>query len=231
MIGMLGGMGPESTAYTYMRMIRCCQQEYGAKLDSDFPPILVYSVPVPDVVNKGSNDAEVFEELRKGVKKLSDAGAGFSFIACNTMQGFIPELRKTAPMLSIVEETVKAAGETGISSWGILATETTIGKGFYQKAFSETGLSVIKPDAESQAKVTSAIRDILAGGRNSPAKEKLLQAVEILRKNGAEGIILACTDLPIVISGKDTGMKTIDTADVIARAAVERYMKKGDMNE
>jgi aspartate racemase len=223
MIGMLGGMGPESTAYTYMRMVRYCQQRYGAKLDSDFPPILVYSMPVPDVVESGSDDSEVLRLLEEGVCKLRDAGADFSFIACNTMQGFIPELRKKADMLSMVEETVKEAERSGAKAWGILATEVTIGKGYYQKAFSDAGLSVLEPEKDEQEKVTAAIREILEGGKNGQAREKLLDVAAALKGRGAAGSILACTDLPIALSQADTDLRLIDTADVIARAAIDRY--------
>ena len=223
MIGMLGGMGPESTAYTYMRMVRYCQKKFGAKLDSDFPPILIYSMPVPDVVEKGRGDSEVLARLEAGVGKLRDAGAEFSFIACNTMQGFVPALRKKADLLSIVEETVKEAEKTYITNWGILATEVTVGKGFYQKAFTKAGISIVEPDSTTQEKVTMAIRDILTGGKDATALEKLLDAASSLRKNGAKGILLACTDIPIVLSGKVVGLKTLDTADVIAKAAVDRY--------
>jgi len=225
MIGMLGGMGPESTAYTYMRMVRYCQEKFKAKLDSDFPPIIVYSLPIPDVVEKGSNDIEMLAILEKGVETLKTAGADFSFIACNTVQCFIPELRKKADMLSIVEETLKEAKKTNSSQWGILATEVTISKGVYQEAFSGAGLSIIEPDTGNQAEVTKAIREILEGNKNDSARKRLLPVVSSLKKRGAEGIILACTDLPIVLSGEANGLKTIDTADIIAKAAIDREFK------
>ena len=135
MIGILGGMGPDSTAYTYARMIKYCQEKYNAKLDSDFPPILIYSMPIPDVVEKGrSNDEELFSLLKSGISRLTSAGADFCIIPCNSVQGFVPELRRVANILSLVEETVREAESSGVKSWGILATEVTLGKGYYQKS-------------------------------------------------------------------------------------------------
>ena len=222
MIGVLGGMGPESTAYTYRKMIEYCQSKYGDSLDSDFPPILIYSMPVPDVVEDKGNDAEVLACLDSGLGKLEDAGADFSIIPCNSMQGFVPGLRKKYDVLSIVEEAVLEAREMGLAKWGILATEVTIGKGYFQNIFSEAGLSITEPSRQEQARLTLAIRRILAGEKKTP--KGLLEEVALsLKEKGAEGLLLACTDLPLVVGGRLSGLETIDTADVIARAAVDRF--------
>lgn len=225
MIGILGGMGPESTAYTYMRIIRRCQEEYGAKLDSDFPPIMVYSMPVPDVVEKGSDDGEVMRLLEEGVGKLAAAGASFSFIACNSMQGFVPELRKKYAMLSLVDETVARAKSSGIGKWGLLATEVTLGKGYYQRALEDAGMRALVPDGGGQGQVTQAIREILAGGNMEAPRKRLRSVVESLSSYGAGGVILACTDLPIAIPGKDAGIPILDTADISAAAALSRWRR------
>jgi len=222
MIGILGGMGPESTADTYMKMISYCQKKYGARLDEDFPPILIYSMPVPDVVEKKDNDPEVLDALRSGIKKLDDAGADFSIIPCNSMQGFVPELRKDFTVLSIVEETLLEAKKTNIKTWGILATEVTVGKGYFQKAFEEAGLRIVEPDPKEQAIVTRAIRQILCGEKKDP-KKLLEQAAYSLKSKGAGGILLACTDLPLVVSDEISGLVAIDTTDVIARAAIDYF--------
>jgi aspartate racemase len=225
MIGVLGGMGPESTAYTYLRMIRYCQEKYKAKLDEDFPPILIFSMPVPDVVESGADDVEILQLLNTGIEKLEKAGADFSIIPCNSMQGFIPDLRKEFKILSIVDETLKEARKTRIRKWGILATEVTISKGYFQNAFAESGLEIIQPDPKNQDMVTKAIRSILAGTEMESARKILLKVNGYLKSQGAEGIILACTDLPIVLNQDVIGLRTLDTADIIARAAIDYYKK------
>ncbi len=223
MIGILGGMGPESTAYTYMRIIRRCQEDYGARLDSDFPQIMMYSMPVPDVVEEGSDDAAVLALLDEGIGKLVQAGASFSFIACNTMQGFVPALRKKYPMLSLVEETAACAKRSGIRSWGLLGTEVTIRKGYYQRALGEAGIRAIVPDNDSQFQVTKAIREILSGTGIGRPRERLRSVVKGLFAEGAEGVVLACTDLPIAFARKDAGVPILDTADISANAALLRW--------
>ena len=225
MIGVLGGMGPESTAYTYAMMIRYCQERYGARYDSDFPPILIYSMPIPDVVEEGGNDAELLCLLEAGIRKLMAAGADFCIIPCNTVQGFVPALRKSTNVLSIVEETLKEARESGLKRWGVLGTEVTLRKGCFQWAFREAGLEVLEPGQERQKEITAAIREILAGGRNAQAKERLLSVISSMREEGAEGIVLACTDLPIALQEAE-GVKLLDTAGIIARAAVDQYKRE-----
>lgn len=224
-IGMLGGMGPESTSYTYMRMIRYCQARYGARLDSDFPPIIMYSMPVADVVEEGSDDPEVLASLDDGLGRLVKAGASFSFIACNTMQGFVPALRKKYDLLSMVDETTREASADP-RNWAILATPVTVRKGFYQQAFRKAGLTLLEPSASDQKEVTLAIREILAGADMARPRSRLASVVRSLGKEGAEGIVLACTDLPIAIGPADMPMKLLDTADVIAQAGVERWRRQ-----
>lgn len=222
-IGMLGGMGPESTSYTYMRMIRYCQERYRACLDADFPPVIIYSMPVPDVVEEGSDDQDVLSRLGEGISRLEKAGASFSFIACNTMQGFIPDLRKRFDMLSLVEETVKEARGSSLERLGILATEVTVRKGLYQQALMGSGIDALLPDRNMQSEVTKAIRLILSGSGIGEARSALIRAADSFERQGADGIVLACTDLPIAFSVKDTSLAVLDTADIGAKAAIERY--------
>jgi aspartate racemase len=224
MIGILGGMGPESTAYTYMRMVRYCQEELGSSLDSGFPPIVMFSMPVQDVVEEGSDDDAVRSALGRGLSVLERAGASFSLIACNTMQGFVPELRNRYALMSLVEETVKAAGRSRVRNWGLLSTEVTARKGYYQEAFRSRGMALAVPERAAQAQVTKAIREILSGADMARAGERLMSVSRCLEADGAEGLVLACTDLPIAMQGRETGMAVLDTADIVAKAAVKRYV-------
>ncbi|MEW6722000.1 MAG: amino acid racemase [Candidatus Micrarchaeota archaeon] len=222
-IGILGGMGPESTAYTYMEMVRYCQRRFGAKLDSDFPPIIIYSMPVPDVVVEGSDDEELLALLDNGIARLESAGASFSLIACNTMQGFVPALRKKYRMLSLVEETVAQARSGGIKRWGVLGTEVTLRKGYYQEALRQAGLEPVVPERPVQGEITLAIREILSGSGIESPKKRLLGAMEALGGLGAQGMVLACTDLPLAVSQQDASFALLDTAAISARAAVEKW--------
>ncbi len=226
MIGILGGMGPESTSYTYMRMIRYCQEKYGASLDSDFPPIILFSMPVPDVVEEGKDALPLLDE---GMSRLARAGAAFSLIACNTMQGFVPRLREKYEVLSLVEETVREADPA--KAYGILGTRVTLAGGLYQRALMGRGIRSIVPSDFEQAEVTKAIREILAGRDTASPRRRLLFVVEAMERRGADGVILACTDLPIALSQADAAIEVLDTADISARSAIERWRGLKTMRE
>ena len=222
-IGILGGMGPEATAYIYMQMIRYCQEKYGAKLDQDFPPIVILSLPVPDVVELQNNEQEVLAALVTGMDNLKKAGASFAFIACNSMEKFIPALRERIELLSIVEETVLEVKSQGFKKIGLLATETTLASGRYQTVFESSAIKLLI--SKKQDVVTTAIREILEGKTQEP-KQKLLAVIKELENSGADSIILACTDLPVVLNQKDVSIKLLDTAAIIGKAAIKKYYQR-----
>ncbi|MDD5022682.1 MAG: amino acid racemase [Candidatus ainarchaeum sp.] len=216
-IGVLGGMGPESTVYVYKKMIEFCQKEYGAKYDSDFPQIVIYNLPVPDVVENKGNEEYIIERLKFGMEKLEAAGADFSFIACNSMEKFVPELRKRWSLLSIVEETAKEIDSKGIRKVGLLATDTTIRSNVYQQAMK--GISLILP--KNQEEITAAIMEILEGKKEEPNK-KILKSIEEFNRLGIDAIILGCTDLPVAIKQDESTVILIDSAEIIAKAAIKK---------
>ncbi len=227
-IGIIGGMGPESTAYTYMKMIKYCQKKYKAKFDSDFPPIIIYSLPIEDVVEKRSNEAKIIKRLEFGIEKIKIAGARFGFINCNSMQKFIPKLGKNMEMISIAKEVVAKIKKEKIKKVGILATKKTIEDEVYLKECKRYNIEVIKP--KRQEKITLAITKILEGKKALP-KKILLRVIKDLRKEKIEGIILACTDLPIVLKEKDCKIKMFDSAKIIAEASIDRYYAENKPNE
>ncbi|MEK6981774.1 MAG: amino acid racemase [Candidatus Micrarchaeota archaeon] len=219
-IGILGGMGPESTAHTYMKMIEYCQKEYGAKQDADFPPIVIYSCPIPDVVNINNKEVELLENLESGIDLLKNAGCKFAIIPCNSVQSFLPVLSKKLPIISIVEETIEELTKLGIKKVGLLATQTTLSKRIYQQALEKQGIEMILP--ENQKEVTEVIRKILEG-KKEETKEKLYNIINNLKRKGAGAVILACTDLPLIVDKKDFDIAILDTVEILAKAAVKKY--------
>jgi|TARA_B100002003_G_scaffold142961_1_gene132309 aspartate racemase len=214
-IGILGGMGPEATSDMYMKIIKIFQKKFNAKFDKDFPEIIIYSMPIPDVVVELDNEKLLISCLTKGVKKLEKAGADFVIIACNTVQYYLPEMKKaiSIPILSVVEETSKKI--QNYKKVGLLGTEITLKK----NVFGNLKKEIITPTKKQQKIVTKVITDILTGNRVN--KGKIEKIIYNLQTKWAEGIILGCTELPLIIDQKDYPLEIFDTTQIIAEAAVK----------
>ena len=225
-IGILGGMGPEATADLYMSIIRKFQKNYGAKYDRDFPPFFIFSVPIPDVVEQIEQREEIIRMLVDGVKQLESSGADFIAIACNTVQVFLPILRKSVsiPILSIPEETVKTIQNKKYTKVGLLATETTVRGKLFEELCVKQNIELIVP--EDQARLTQIIMNILAGKNDESDKQQLLSIIASLQSSGAEAVILGCTDLPLILKQKDVDIELIDTTQVLASTSVFESRQK-----
>jgi len=215
-IGILGGMGPEATAELYMNIVRIFQKKYGAKYDKDFPPMIIYSLPIPDVVEESEDKSSVVKLLVEGVRKLESAGADFIVIACNTVQLYLQQMQNAIkiPIISIASEAIRAAKRKGYSAVGLLATELTL-NGLYDDECLKQNIQLIKPNKKQRKIVTKAIMNVLEGKSNMKKELK-----KIVRELQAETIILGCTELPLAIKQEDVEIELLDTTEITARAAV-----------
>ena len=221
-IGILGGMGPEATAELYLRIIRIFQQECQAKYDNDFPEIVILNLPLPDVVENPKEERVVERMLVAGVKKLETAGAEFVAIPCNTVTYFLSAMQEAVsiPILSILEETVKEVQKLGIGKVGIVGTEMTISKNIYGKVLENVKL--ITPSVAEQKAITGIIMNILAGNKCRDDQQRLEKITKDLKSQGAEKVILGCTELPLLIDGDDF----LNTTKILAKAVVKKCMEE-----
>jgi aspartate racemase len=220
-IGVLGGMGPESTALFYLSLIKQCQKQYGAKFDGDYPEIFIYNLPIPDVVEGIKKPSETLACLVRGVKKLEAAGADFLVMPCNTATYFYKAVLKeiSIPFLSIVAETAKEIRLRNCKKAGLLATKTVVENKVYEEDFKKFGLELMVP--KEPEKVNQVILNILAGKKLEKDKETLKTIAKELEKRGAEAIVLGCTDLPIILKQKDLDIRVFDSLEVLAKSTIE----------
>ena len=165
-IGVLGGMGPESTADFYKKIIEISQNKYSAVQDTDYPEMIIYSLPLVGFDETGIVDREaVLKQLVLGIKLLNKAGADFIIMPCNTVHYFIEKLRKISkvPILSIIEETAKKIKSDNISSVALLASETTYKLKIYDSALKKEKISFTLPNENQKKQLTSLILKVMAG--------------------------------------------------------------------
>ena len=146
-IGVLGGMGPESTAIFYHAVIKQCQKQYGAQYDEDYPEIFIYNLPIPNIVEGLNKPEKTLDMLIGGAKKIDSMGVDFIVMPCNTAHYFYPDMAKaiSVPFICIFHATSKKIKISGFKKVGFLATETTIKHKNFHKDFDKNGIELIFP--------------------------------------------------------------------------------------
>lgn len=222
-IGILGGMGPESTAIFYQALIKQCQKQYDAKYDEDYPEIFIYNLPIPNIVDGLKKPEETLKMLIEGANKIDSIGVDFMVMPCNTAHYFYPGMAKSIsiPFICIFLATAKKIKNEGVKKVGFLATETTIQYKSFDKDFEKNGIELILPNETDQKKITEIILNILAGEKLKKDKWQLQQIIKNLRQKGVEAIVLACTDIPILLKQKDVDIKIFDTVEILAESTIQ----------
>lgn len=222
-IGILGGMSPESTVAYYEYLTRTYTERYG---DYGYPPIVIYSVsfqPYVDWPAAGRWDL-VAEGLGAAAEKLEAAGADFILIATNTMHRVLDEVqaRVTVPLLSLLEVVGEAVEERGWQRVGLLGTRFTMESDLYTRPLGERGIEVLVPDPEARSEVDRVIYEELVAGEINPAsRARFKEIVVSLEQAGAEGVILGCTEIPLLLRPQESALPLVDTTRVHAEAALE----------
>ena len=227
-VGVLGGMGPESTAIFYHAVIKQCQKQYGAQYDEDYPEIFIYNLPIPNIVEGLNKPDETLDMLIKGTKKIESIGVDFIVMPCNTAHYFYSSMAKSisVPFICIFHATAKKIKISGFKKVGFLATETTIKYKSFHNDFEKNGIELIVPVQTDQDKLTQIILNILAGKKLDEDKEQMKRIIEKMKQNGAEAVVLACTDLPILLKQDDVDIPVFDTVEILAEATVQYAIGK-----
>lgn len=228
-IGVLGGMGPVASANLYTKIINYTQHKYNAVQDSDYPPIIIYSLPLLGFDETGIADKElVKEQLIAGVKKLESAGCDLIIIGCNTVHVFYDEMQAAVkiPILNIVEETKKMVLKFGYKKVGLFASESTNKLGLYQERFKGSGITVISPSQEQQKVLNNVIEHVMGGNQKLDDVIVLKEIADNYVKQGAEAIVMGCTEIPLAINQSHTDIKLFDTIEIIVESAVNFSLKE-----
>jgi aspartate racemase len=223
-IGILGGMSPESTVAYYEYITRTYTERFG---DYGYPEILIYSVsfqPYVDWPKEGRWDF-VAEGLSEAGRALEAAGADFVLIATNTMHIVFDEVNASlnVPMLSLLDAVGETIEGRDMETVGLLGTAFTMEKRFYHEALAERGIEVLVPEPEDRKRVNRVIYDeLVVGDIRERSRETFVGIIEQLAERGAEGVILGCTEIPLLVTEDAAGLPLFDTTSIHAEAAL-RY--------
>ncbi len=220
-VGIIGGVGSETTADFYMEIISGCQ-----KIDhSARPLVLISSIPIPYQIEKyailhNEKLEAVLPYLVNEAKRLEKAGADFIVLPCNSLHLFVNEIRKEIqiPLLSIIEETVKYLSIEKINRIGILSTSVTNKHQLYDDELNKANIKFDRLSDTDQQEVDQIIYRIVKG-KFTQVDETMLSAC-MNRYSDCGSILLACTDLQILVENQHK-MKVYDTMKILAESTCE----------
>ena len=220
-IGLIGGMSWESTV-TYYKIINETVKEKLGGLHS--AKCILYSIDFQEIeeCQANGNWEKSGEILGEAANNLEKAGADFIVICTNTMHKVINQIKEkiSIPILHIAEMTAEKILEKGLKNIALLGTKYTMEQDFYKSKLIEKEINVIIPDKNDIEIINKVIYDELCLGTiNSDSKKKFLEIVDKLRSKGAEGIILGCTEIGLLIKNEDTDVPLFDTAVIHAEEA------------
>lgn len=227
-IGILGGMGPAATANLYNELIALAQQQYGAKQDHEFPQMILNSLPLVDWNTTGFLDLNsVKTQLINGVKMLERAGSDFIIIGCNTVHHFYDEMQRAVniPIINMVEKTVERVRLCGYHKVAVLATESNLRLRIYQKALEHNRIENVELRESEKKQVTGVIAHAEAGRLSYEDTLVLKQMIHRAKADGAEAIILGCTELPLAITQSDVAIELFNSTMIITEAALAYSFK------
>lgn len=228
-VGILGGMGPAATADLFNKVISATP----AERDQDHLRVLVDCNPlIPDrAAAIDGRGPDPIPGLRGTARNLEEAGADLLIMACNTAHYFYSDVRSAVgiPMLHIMEETAAHIKNQlrGVERVGILATDTTVKYELYHRPLERWGLTPVAPEPKFQRLVMRSIYEpdgVKAGNFRSP-RRWVRRAAENVIEQGAQAVILGCTELPLVMGPRELPVPTVDPTWILARAAVREAFR------
>jgi len=231
-IGIVGGLGPESTLYYYRIFIDLCRQT--KELDGGYPEIVIYSVNMKEILALRSGGQEDAAQLKllEAIESLYKAGADFAIIACNAMHQYYDEIaaKSPIPLMSIVEESCKEVARLGLSKVGLFGAAPTMKSGFYQKVFSENGIAMVVPSDEEQGYISGKVVNELARGLflDETRDEYLKIARRMKDEQLIQGLILGCTEIPLLLTKsqeENLGIPLFDTSLIHMQCALKHALQ------
>lgn len=222
-IGLVGGTGWISTLEYYRIMNETVNRRLGGLQSAR---CILYSFNYGDIdrLNQQDDLPGVLSLVVDAARRLAGAGADCILLCANTLHLFAGEVEKqiALPLLHIADATARAVKDKGLSRVGLLGTRYTMERDFYRKKLNQANIEVLVPDKVErefihQAIMTELLKEII----RHDTKSRFMEIINKLAASGAEGIVLGCTEIPLLIGPADTHLPVFNTTVIHALAAVE----------
>jgi aspartate racemase len=231
-LGLIGGIGPESTIEYYRLIVAA----YRNKQDGNYPSIIINSVNLKKLLDlMNANELEKFTvELAGEVERLARAGANFGALASNTPHIVFDEIQRRSriPLISIVEAACERVQALGLKMVGLFGTRFTMQGRFYPETFSRAGITLVVPSEDEQDYIHEKyIGELLNNVFLPNTRERMLAIADELKvRHGIEGLILGGTELPLLLraelfgDGKHNGITLLDTTKIHVDGIIQELL-------
>lgn len=224
--GLIGGMSWESTTLYYKYINEGVKKALGGLHSAR---VIINSVDFEEVAQLQSKGewAKGAQMMTDEAQKLQRAGADFIMICTNTMHISADEVENAlnVPLLRITDSAAEAALSAGVKKAGLLGTAFTMERDFYKGRMERLGLEIIVPDAADRKFVHDVIyNELCLGDFRDSSRNRFVEIIEKLGANGAQGVILGCTEIPLLVEQKDSPLRLFDTTRLHAEAAVKMML-------
>ena len=222
-LGILGGMSPESTVSYYLAINRAVNQHLGGNASAK---LMISSVDFAEIVQcqKSGDWQKAGEILAEHAKSLEQTGVDGILLATNTMHKVAKQITESisVPFLHILDCVANQIKQQNLTKVALLGTAFTMSDNFYRDGLAERGITAIVPDVEIQKEIHRIIFEELCVGKILPqSKAFYLKTIENLTALGAEGVILGCTEIGLLINQEDSALPFFDTAQLHSEMAVD----------
>ncbi len=226
-IGLLGGMSWESTVTYYQMINEAVKRRLGGLHSAE---LVLYSVDFAEIEKcQAEGDWERSGEiLGEAAAALERAGAEMILICTNTMHKVAPQIQANiqVPLVHIAEATADELNRRGICRAALLGTKYTMTQDFYKAKLVEAGIEVLVPDEADMETVNDVIyQELCLGEIRAESKEKFLAIIRRLESQGAEGVILGCTEIGLLVKQEDVELPVFDTTLIHGEKAVEMALE------
>ncbi len=226
-IGLIGGMSWESSI-EYYRIINQQVREALGGVHSAWSVMISVDFEEIEKLQVAGEWEEATQIMVQCAKEVEGAGADFLLICTNTMHLMADEVQKAIdiPLLHIADATAMAVQKAGLEKVGLLGTRFTMEKDFYRgRLVKAHGLQVLIPDEKERVLINQVIYDELVQGKIiRESRERYLEIIQTLIDKGAEGIILGCTEIGLLVKQEDVPLAVFDTLEIHALAAVDEAL-------
>jgi len=223
-ITIIGGMGPQASSRLYTMVMRKSTQHPG-HAEGVFPHVILRSIAIEDFISDSSKQTKGKEILMQAAAAAAKDASCVVAIACNTAHLFAADVARVcgAPFASMIDLVSSAVAAEAITGVGLLASPTTIRTNLYASALSKRGVECLVPSPKDQRQLESIIRAVLAEEATPQQAGQLQTIAQDLVHKGAQGIILGCTELPLIFPKDSLPCPIFDSLEIMSCHLVDKY--------